>query len=195
MDLEPSYFPNDGKIAFRRNGGGAHIWTLEIKEIGDIEELQLTKGAANNIQPAVSPDGKKIAFASDRGGDYDIYVMKAKPESATNRPVKLTRNTVLDWNPDWSPNGTKLVFESAKGGGDREIAVINADGRGLKYLTNNTAADIDPVWSPDGKRIAFERNPGASRDIWRMRADGTNLYNITDDGGVRIDANPSWQPR
>jgi Tol biopolymer transport system component len=59
---------------------------------------------------------------------------------------------------------------------------MNADGTKQKQLTNNTFADIDPVFSPGGKRISFERPLGA------------NAFNVTDDGGARIDANPSWQP-
>lgn len=197
-DLESSWFPSDTKIAFRRNGSGseAHIWVLNLDDNGIFEsETQLTAGSSSNIMPAVSPDGKRIAFVSDRDGDDDIYVMKAKPEGSKNKPVKLTKNSVEDLNPDWSPDGKKIVFDSRKDGADEEIAVIRADGRGFKYLTNNNnIADIDPVWSPDGKRIAFERNGGGvARDIFRMRADGTNQFNITDSSA--IDANPSWQPR
>jgi TolB protein len=200
LDLEPSWFPTDTKIAFRRNGPSgpeAHIWVLRLDADGNfVRETQLTSGSSSNIQPAVSPDGKKIAFASVRDGDYDIYVMKAVREGLKNVPGKLTRNTVLEWNPDWSPDGRRITFECERGGTDKEICVMNADGTQLEQLTINTFADQDPVFSPDGKRISFERDLGGSnRDIWRMRADGANPYNVTDDGTTRIDANPSWQAR
>ena len=208
LDLEPSWFPSDTKLAFRRNAAGdeAHIWTLRMDENGDPiagSEVPLTKGTAGNIAPAVSPDGKRIAFVSNRDGDDDIYVMKAAKESATNKPVKLTKNAVDDGNPDWSPDGKRIVFESRQGEGTvfhpdllLEIVVMNADGTGQKRLTSNRVIDRDPVWSPDGKRIAFERDGGNTyRDIFRMKADGTNLYDITESDVLFVDANPSWQPR
>jgi Tol biopolymer transport system component len=201
LDTEPSWFPSDDRIAFRRGSGQfpaeqADIYTLALdadaEPAGD--PVQLTTSEANDIMPAVSPDGKRIAFASNRDGDYEIYVMKAKPEGPKNKPVKLTNNTdVVDWNPDWSPNGKRIVFESNRDGDD-EIFVMNADGSKEKNLTRNEVIDVDPTWSPDGKRIAFERNlGGVSRDIFRMRADGTKQFNLTDSSA--IDANPAWQPR
>ncbi len=204
-DTEPSWFPSDQKIAFRRgpDTGPAHIWLLKDPDGNDtFEEEQLTAGSTINLAPAVSPDGKRIAFASNRDGDYDIYVLKAAKESATNKPVKLTKNAVDDFNPDWSPDGKRIVFESRQGEGTvfhpdylLEIVTMNADGTGQKRLTNNRVIDRDAVWSPDGKRIAFERDGGnVFRDIFRMKADGTNPYNITDDSS-KAEANPSWQPR
>jgi Tol biopolymer transport system component len=204
-DLEPSWFPTDTKIAFRRDVPAtttAHIWVLRLNESGNVVgEDQLTSGSSSNIQPAVSPNGARIAFASNRDGDFEIFVMKADGTGVK----QITKNTnanleaAKDWNPDWSPDGRRITFECKRRGSDdvldEEICVMNSDGTKLKQLTNNTAADIDPVFSPDGKRISFERDPGASRDIWRMRADGANQFNVTDDGSTRIDANPSWQAR
>jgi TolB protein len=72
---------------------------------------------------------------------------------------------------------------------------MNADGSRQNNLTRNDVADRDPSWSPDGKRIAFERQGGTvDRDIFRMRADGTRQFNLTD-SHITIDANPAWQPR
>jgi len=89
-----------------------------------------------------------------------------------------------------------MTFLCTRGGADTEICAMNADGTGQRVLTNNTSIDGDPACSPDGRRISFERDLGANnRDLRRMRADGANEYNITDDGTTRIDANPSWQPR
>lgn len=69
---------------------------------------------------------------------------------------------------------------------------MNSDGSGQKVLTNNVFDDIDPVFSPDGRRIAFESTRSTLRDIYRMRADGANPFNLTSSSA--IDANASWQP-
>lgn len=205
-DVEPYWFPNDTKIAFRRdevNPANSNIWALTLNENGSpATEQRLTTHAASDTLPAVSPNGNLIAFASDRDGDWEIYVMKAAPESATNVPRKLTKNTrtttnvnqMRDHNPDWSPSGKQIVFESNRDGDD-EIFVMNADGTNQRNLTKNTSfIDIDPVFSPDGKKISFERsNPTFYyRDIFRMRADGTRQINLTEN--FSVEANPSWQP-
>ena len=200
-DVEPSWFPSDARIAFRRGVGAnpqtqADIYALALDDNANPvgTEVQLTTNPANDIMPAVSPDGKRIAFASDRDGDYEIYVMKAAPEGPKNKPIRLTNNAAIDQDPDWSPDGKRIAFDSDRDG-DAEIFVMNADGTKQKNLTQNSAVtDIDPTWSPDGKRIAFERDGGGvTRDIFRMRADGTRPFNLTDN--AEVDANPAWQPR
>jgi Tol biopolymer transport system component len=214
-DREPFWFSSETKIAFRRDetSTDSNIWVLGVDENGlpTGTEQRLTTNPAIDKMPAVSPNGKLIAFASNRDGDYEIYVMKANiPEGPTNVPRKLTNNTnttnpdlVRDLNPDWSPDGKKIVFESSRekvpltstSRFDDEIFVMNADGTGQKNLTNNAGfSDIDPVFSPDGRKISFERSnpPGSFRDIFRMRADGTRKVNLTEN--FFVEANPSWQP-
>jgi Tol biopolymer transport system component len=205
IDVDPAWFPSNGtdnKIAFQSTrDGNTDIYSITFDDSGNVTDtLRLTKKAASDSKPAVSPDGKKIAFASSRGGtgDSEIFVMKANvPEGETNRPVRLTDNTVSDWKPDWSPNGKKIVFQSYRTGND-EVFVMNADGTRQKNLTENPAEDGDPVFSPDGKRIAFysSRPIGSVQgdaEIWRMRADGTNPVQLTENESI-TDAAPVWQP-
>jgi Tol biopolymer transport system component len=200
IDGAPAWFPSNGadnKIAFQSlRDENMDIHSITFDDSGNVTDtLRLTKNADSDSKPAVSPDGKKIAFASSRGGtgDLEIYVMKANvPEGPTNRPVRLTNNTALDWQPDWSPN----VFQSSRTGND-EVFVMNADGTQQKNLTKNASEDGDPVFSPDGKRIAFysARPIGpvqGDAEIWRMRADGTNPVQLT--VNEDLDAAPIWQP-
>ena len=121
-DSGPNWSPDGSKIAFTRDANpdlsvtNNDIFVMDAKdEINNVtgdpgpdgngDNLKrLTKKAAFDCCPAWSPDGKKIAFRSDRGGgDTDVYVMKAKPESTKNRPKNLTKNGVPDFDPDWQP--------------------------------------------------------------------------------------------
>ena len=124
----------------------------------------------------------------------DIYVMKTgSPESATNKPVKLTRNSVNDAMPDWSPSGRKIVFQGYRSG-NQDILSMNADGSNPLNLTKNSASDAYPTFSPDGKKIAFASDrSGGDFDIWRMNADGSNPLNLTSTS-PGLDLDPSWQP-
>ena len=138
----------------------------------------------------------RIAFASDRDGNMEIYVMNADGSGQTN----LTNNPADDGFPTWSPDGRHIAFVSDRDG-NREIYVMNADGSGQTNLTNNPADDDDPAWSPDGKRIAFvswrDSSPGAALsntnlEIYVMNADGSNAVNLT--GNPSWDFEPTWSP-
>ena len=81
----------------------------------------------------------KIAFASTREGNRDIYVINLDGSGET----RLTDDPAWDWHPAWSPDGTRIAFESDRDG-DLEIFVMNADGSGLTQLTHNFHQDRAP---------------------------------------------------
>jgi Tol biopolymer transport system component len=165
--------------------------------IGDhLLELFSGKSARGDVQtPAWSPDGRKLAFVSERDGNAEIYVMNADGSEQEN----LTRQPASDSHPSWSPDGRKLAFVSRRDG-NSEIYVMNADGSGLRNLTRTPSADRDPAWSPDGRAIAFVQEcmprPGDPR--WRcgatylyvVNADGSGLRRLTTGRGHS--SNPSW---
>jgi TolB protein len=165
--------------------------------IGDhIRELINGKSTPRDVQtPAWSPDGRKLAFVSQRDGNAEIYVMSADGSEQQN----LTRQPASDSHPSWSPNGRKLAFVSRRDG-NSEIYVMNADGSGLRNLTRTPSADRDPAWSPDGRAIAFVQEcmprPGDPR--WRcgatylrvVNADGSGLRRLTTHRGHAL--TPSW---
>src|SRR2546426_117937 len=89
-----------------------------------------------------SPDNRQIAFASDRDGNWEIYVMNADGSD----PVRLTDNVASDLYPGWSPDGSKITFESDRDG-NSEIYVMAADGAQPTRLTNDPGWDADPTWA------------------------------------------------
>ena len=145
----------------------------------------------SDISPIWSPDGAKIAFASDRQGNQELYVMNADGSSGL---VKLTSaggaNVLGDWSPDVSRN--PIVFQFTTDGNE-EIYSVEANGAGRLRLTNNPAADSSPSWSPDGSQIVFtSTRDGSGLEIWVMSADGSNQKPITNN--AVDDANPDWGP-
>src|SRR5437763_1434865 len=113
-----------------------------------------------------SPDGKQIAFASARTGNFDIWVMNA--DGSDQR--RLTTNPTMDCWPAWSPDGKRIAFTSNRDG-NYEIYVMNADGTGQRNLTAHPAQDNYATWSPDGKRIAFISTRDGGHDIYVMDVD------------------------
>lgn len=116
----------------------------------------------------------KIAFASDRDGNLEIYTMDADGGGQT----RLTEDPAEDHSPAWSPDGARLAFVSTRDG-NAEIYVMNTDGTGQTRLTNNSGGDLGPKWSPDGTQIAFFTNRDGNDEIYSMSPDGSNQVNLT----------------
>jgi hypothetical protein len=131
------------------------------------------KNAAQTIAGAAASVGK-IAFASDRDGNFEIYVMDADGGGQ----IRLTENPAEDYSPAWSPDGSRLAFVSTRDG-NAEIYAMNADGTGQVRLTSNTAGDLSPVWKPDGSQIGFISNRDGNDEIYLMAPDGSNQTNFT----------------
>ena len=165
-------------------------------------EVQLSSGGATAIYgdyaPEWSPDGTKIAFATKRNGNDDVYVMDAGGEAVSSVNLTADEGDVA-WDPSYSPDGTKIAYASANndaGGSTAEnIWTMNADGSGKTIITAvATSKDEHPSWSPDGTLIVFEREvvtPGA-QSIWTVPAGGGAATQIATSTPAK--AEPHWQP-
>ena len=206
-DGTPSFFPDslpgNHKIAFASDRGssgtGLDIYVMTVDDNGDLIGQLTRMTTAGGEQPAVSPNGKKIAFTREVNGNWDIYVINASsPESSTNKAVRLTKSSALDRKPDWSPSGKQIAFMSSRSAGQYDIFVMKSVPESRtnrpKDLTSYPGLDSEPAWSPDGTKIAFmsDRATGLL-NIFTMHADGTHQTDITNSSGGIIDY-PSWQP-
>lgn len=113
---------------------------------------------------AVGSVGGMLAFASDRDGNFEIYVLDV--ETAVS--VRLTNNQFDDREPAWSPDGGRIAFSSYRDNA-YSIYVMGADGSNLAQVTaNSSAMDRSPAWSPDGQWLAFSRETAGGAQIMRM---------------------------
>jgi Tol biopolymer transport system component len=148
---------------------------------------QLTQDAGLTTQPAISPDGKLIAYASDRAGEggLDIWVQQL---SRGAQPIRLTRDPADDRDPSFSPDGTQIVFASEREGGG--IYVVPSLGGEERLLMRGHLAG--PRFSPDGQRVAAQTLGSSSQQILVVPAAG-GVPRVLISGSMGA-VSPVWSP-
>ena len=145
----------------------------------------LVGGAGDDVEPAWSPDGTRIAFASTRDGRYELWAVGA----AGGEPSRLVDAPGRQWAPAWSPDGKRLAFTGVVDGAT-DVWVATLDTGASRRLTTAPAFDGRPDWSPDGRRLAFVSTRGGAQRIWVMGADGSGQRALTTSHPG--DSDPDW---
>jgi Tol biopolymer transport system component len=208
--LAPSLSPDGKQIAFLSNGRFSRgevfidLW-LGSAETGkrikrlvkstfdpNFEELRLLYS-----QSAFSPDGKSLAFTSQRQGRDVLWVMDIRKDDRRHIELPLEGVTA----PSWSPDGKRLVFSGNKGG-ITDLYIVDIDGTNFRQLTDDVHGDLQPQWSPDGRTIVFATDRGPDSDVaklsfphWRIATydlEQDVVEVLPDQGG--LNTNPQWAP-
>lgn len=173
---------------------------IYVKQVGSRTVTQLTADPANDVMPALSPDGKKIAFASDRSGAWKIYMMSASGGQA----VQLTSDPSHDLHPSWSPDAKRLVFcRLGQMSGRWELWVVETD---RPSSAEFIGFGMFPEWcsvagtgAAGNDKIAFQR--GRERgdrafSLWTIDYKPGSSGNLTEIVASRGSAaiNPTWSP-
>jgi Tol biopolymer transport system component len=177
-------------IAYQSKEPGDSRWFVQVMNSDGSDRVRLAAGQSGFLSaPSWSPDGSKLAFASDAEGHSDIWVMDIDGSNAVN----LTQDEAEDHSPAWSPDGHWIAFASLRDSRYWELYVMRPDGADLQRLTWwEDASDLSPSWSPDGTKIAFASKRDGNWEIYTMDRDGGNLARLTDNPAD--DTNPAWAP-
>lgn len=150
--------------------------------------LTISSGNGGNFAPAISPDGTRIAFSSNRlDGNFEIFVMDIDGSDV----VRVTESPGNDGHPAWSPDSTRLVFRSDRNGNE-DLFVIDLVSGALTQLTDDPELEAGPDWSPDGSRIVYQGVVDGLRQLFTVAPDGSDPVRLTDSGSN--DTRPTWSP-
>ena len=187
---DPRVSPDGTRILFTWH---ADLYTV-ASDGSQLVQLTRTPDSAE-VDPAWSPDGRRIAFAArdntPYGVNYDIYAMHVDGSAVT----QLTHAPGEDRKPAWAPDGQRLAFMSDRDGSE-QVYIMSAVGTDVVALTRDTTGGFhpglagNPVWSHDGQRIAYVV-PNNGGSIYLMRADGTDQHPLMAQGYVN---DPAWAP-
>ncbi|UCG51287.1 MAG: PD40 domain-containing protein [Candidatus Latescibacterota bacterium] len=155
----------------------ADLWRMPVdpqtgEPMGEPEPLVAT--TREDSRGAWAPDGRRVAFNSDRTGDMNIFVHSIDDGSVT----QVTKGPGGDYQPTWSPDGTKLVFFSSRSG-NADIWAVDIETGEMNQLTKRPSLEINPFYSPDGTHIAYQSDHEGRRELWVMNTDGTEDRQLT----------------
>lgn len=192
LDFDPDVFPAEGLLVFAstRNSERPDVF---LKRIDGAALTQLTSDPADDIQPRFSPDGRRIAFCSNRGGTWDIWLVGRDGTGLT----QLTGDGADELAPSWSPDGRQLAY-TVWGERSRqwELWTLSVEQPGARRFL---ACGMFPAWSPDGRRLAFQRarqRGGRLFSIWTIELVDGEARNPTEVAHAEAAAciAPRWSP-
>ncbi len=172
------------------------------KDAGTLLIAPSTGSGTQNVSPAISPDGRYVAFLSEKDlFSVDLYLADAE----TGRIVRKLKNANSDPHTDalryidssgtWSPDGNYFAFVVTAGGGNELIVVSTDSGdqtRKISFTEDQIGAINNPAWSPDGRSIVFSGSVGGISDLFLYGMEDGSLSRLTND--KYADLHPAWSP-
>ncbi len=176
----PSIAVHGNHLAFVLGRTDTNIWKAALFTGKNVQPVKIAASTKADIEPSYSPDGQRIAFASERSGNLEIYVSAADGSGV----VQLTSMKAPDTgSPQWSPDGKQIVFDSRREG-HSDIYVISAEGGTLRCITTSSQENETPSWSHDGRWIYYSVEREGHYEIWKIPADGGTAVRLAENAGL-----------
>ena len=179
---QPTISRLGNRLAFEVFQYDLNIWRVDLKGPGKEPSQPIRFISSTQIEqyPAYSPDGRRIAFMSERSGTDEIWIC----DSDGSKTMQLTSfGGAAIYGPSWSPDNQKVALTVAQKGMKEDIYVVSASGGVPRRMTTDPAEDKWPYWSQDGKWIYFSSTRSGREEIWKMPSSGGEAVQITRNSG------------
>ena len=187
-EFVPTSTPKGVFFLSLEEGGNFHLFAYSPQTM---PATRLTANTWDDITPAPSPDGNWLAFASNRNGYWDLYLL----DLGGGGTIRLTDTPEYDAAPSWSPDGVYIAYESyLKGNLEIFIHSTTDPTQGSIQLTESPAADSSPAWSPGGRQIAFISNRSGEPEVWIADLDNAGKIIDVSNNPKLIEMHPAWSP-
>lgn len=187
LTWHPAISRNGSRLAFQQILTASSIWQLELKRPDHRVPVTSTKG--RNDGPQFSPDGKRVAFMSDRSGSMEVW---ASDRDGAN-PVQYSSLNTGCGTPRWSPDSKTLVFDCQNGGDHTGIYLANTEGGVQRPLVVDSHENAVPSWSRDGRFVYFASDRTGEFQVWKIALEGGPPIQITTQGGFAAVESPDGQ--
>jgi len=194
-NIRPSWSRSGRFIYFSSyRSGGINIWRARVNKNGTLSGSlqQVTTGAGQDVEVAVSPDSERLAYATLRQ-NADIWRLPVSPQTGLTNgtPEAVISTTREDSRGSWSPDSKIIAFNSDRAG-DMNIWLYTFADSTTRQLTTGNGGDFQPNWSPDEKKIAFFSSRSGNPNIWEVQIASGTLRRLTSNSGVNV--NPFYSP-
>ena len=194
-NLNPVWSRKNDHIYFSSDrGGGYNIWRVGLSDAGEPQgqPQQITTGAGQDVELAISSDGKHLGFSVLKQ-NADLWRLPVSPVNGkpTGAPGEVISTTREDSRGSLSPDGSKIAFNSDRSG-EMSIWLYSIGDRSTRQLTRGPGGDFQPTWSPDGKQLVFFSSRNGNADIWKIDIESGALTTLTSDAAT--DINPFFSP-
>jgi Tol biopolymer transport system component len=149
--IHPSVSWQGNRLAYSQSNEDTNIYRVNLSNPREAP-IPFIASTRSEFNPQYSPDGKRIAFASDRSGNIEVWMCEADGSN----PVQVS-DMGHSGSPRWSPDSQRIVIDSVAADGNWQLFMANAHGGRPQRMTKNPANDMRPSWSQDGKWIYFGR--------------------------------------
>jgi Tol biopolymer transport system component len=175
--IRPAVSRSGDRLAFESLINDSNIWELDTGSGAPAKRI--IASTMLDTSPQYSPDGRRIAFRSNRTGSDEVWIADADGSN----PRQVTHfNGPLSGSPRWSPDGTLLAVESRQGA-NADIYIVSLDGAQLRRFTSEPSHEEVPSWSRDGKFIYFASDRGGRFEVWKQPVAVGEARQITRNGG------------
>jgi Tol biopolymer transport system component/DNA-binding winged helix-turn-helix (wHTH) protein len=164
-------------LAYTRQYQNCNLWRIPLASKHPAQIFN--SSPREDVSGVYSPDGKRVAFSSDRSGAFEIWL--ADSDGSHQQQLTAFRGPISG-SPRWSPDGKWIAFDS-RPGGHSAVFAIQTEGGSPRRLTEGQYDDIVPSWSHDGAFVYFCSNRSGEHQIWRVPAGGGTPTRVTANGG------------